>query len=434
MPAVQSAHSSAPLPTAATESTSPRLFHLHIPKTGGTSLNAFLEQHYAVNQILPAKFFGPPAEAVAVEDVTQQIAAARLRSLVHGHYSYDIWRRLFADYIPITVLREPRSRVVSCYVDWRTKSAENLADAPREERELAQQARRLPLAQLLELDDPMVRRWFINAQCRQLSGGTGAAADAPSDHRMLRDAIDHLDTIEFIGVSELLDVFAALLAREFGWANPEHAPRLNQSTDRQETIALSPDDLAAVEQATTLDRELYSAALNRFSKLTRSAIARAPETAIDREPSIELVGATTQIDIDMSMPIRGRGWHEREGGGREPIWRWTGPGRQSTIELPLMGGRWWRITFHVISVIHEDILQGVHVLVGSRSLDVKHTTEEGDVRAFAAVVPAEAVSREGLTELSILVPRTTSHADLDGSNRDRRRKGLAITRIRAEAI
>jgi hypothetical protein len=218
---------------------------------------------------------------------------------------------------------------------------------------------------------------------------------------------------------------------------PDNAPRLNQSADRASECELTANDLAAIEAVTQLDQRLYAAAQTRFSELVRTMLLAPANDATNSDSNEVETGLlpefAEEFDIEMSMPVRGRGWHEREGGGSEPVWRWTGPSRQSTIELPLAPGRAWLVMLHIISVPAPDILTGMHVMVGSNSLKLTHAEDEAGNQSVTAHLTPEVVERSGRTEISILVPRTLSHADIDPACRDRRPKGLAITRISAIA-
>jgi len=397
----------------------PTLFFLHIPKTAGTTLAALLEQHYPEPDVIPRRFFDKNALYVTPDDVERRLDEARSFALIRGHYGGPIRERFFTDRTSITVLREPRARVVSLYNDWRTKSDENLADAPPAERELAALARDLDLGRFLSSGHPLVDRLFRDAQARQLCGFLWDSA-RPSEG----DAKRALDAFDLVGTAELLDPFAIALCRRLGWAPPPAAPRLNTSRGEARLSRLDARTLSVIDTLTPLDRAAHAHAQALCARTLAELLAE-PPAAAPFEP-------TDHADLDMLAPIDGSGWHVREGLDSPHPWRWTGPERESTLLLPLAPGRDYRVRVWVISVIAPDILEGAHLTAGGRSLDIERRDAERGHTILSARLPASLVSRGAPTRLGILVPRTISHADVQPETQDPRPKGLAVTRVTAD--
>ena len=397
----------------------PRLFFLHIPKTAGTTLAALLEQRFHADDAIPRRLFGKNALYVTADDLAGRLDEARAYPLVRGHYAGPLRERFFADYVGVTVLREPRARVVSLYHDWRTKSAENLAEAPPAERELARLAASLDLGRFLDSGHPLIGTLFTDAQARQLAGYLWDPA--PPDAQAALDALERFDVV---GTAEMLEPTVALLCRRLAWATPEAAPRLNASRAAPEQ-RLEPRVLARIEEMTQADRVVYARAQVLLSQRLARALA---------EPALPAARAplSDRVDIDILGPIDGSGWHVREGLDTPRAWRWTGPEREATVALPLRPGRAYRVRVWVISVIAPDILEGVHLAAGGRSLPLHDRRAVEGQTVLGAHLPASLVDPTGPTRLQILVPRTMSHAQAQPGNDDTRQKGLAITRIAAE--
>src|SRR4051812_42016338 len=88
-----------------------RVFFLHLPKTGGSSLTAALSKKFASWEIFPWHH--------SRLDLFPQPELMNFR-FFHGHFAVaDL------DYIPgpaksITLLRDPRKRIISLYHYWRS--------------------------------------------------------------------------------------------------------------------------------------------------------------------------------------------------------------------------------------------------------------------------------------------------------------------------
>jgi hypothetical protein len=74
-------------------------------------------------------------------------------------------------------------------------------------------------------------------------------------------ALERLESIEFVGVTERLDGLFARVARAWGFDDPGSLPRLQVSPDRLSRAELPPRLVERIEEATAIDRELYRLAL-----------------------------------------------------------------------------------------------------------------------------------------------------------------------------
>lgn len=89
----------------------PRLLFVHIPKTAGISLYSALERIYGAERSL--RFTGHP-DLPDLKDFTPE--ALRQYDLISGHAPLpDFLARGLSDRTPISVLREPRDRLLSAY-------------------------------------------------------------------------------------------------------------------------------------------------------------------------------------------------------------------------------------------------------------------------------------------------------------------------------
>ena len=191
---------------------SPRCF-LHIPKSGGLSICTALEATLPPGALAPQRFdtstfcdfddfdlLRPEIRTQIATDPSTVRSLGRYRA-VCGHFSLRTLSQITDCSLIATVLREPRSRLLSLYAYWRTPGIGDLV-APYS----ATTHARRPLSEFLA--EPLLAPVIDNQICRTLLHGDPRlpASDfaAPSDLKEIAaDAIRQLDTLGFVGVLEL---------------------------------------------------------------------------------------------------------------------------------------------------------------------------------------------------------------------------------------
>ncbi|HZW10219.1 MAG TPA: sulfotransferase family 2 domain-containing protein [Phycisphaerales bacterium] len=245
----------ATVPPHAAPSQGGPLYFLHIPKTAGTSLAAWLESQF-------------PADAVCPWRTLQQILAAPRDRLARyrlfaGHLGMYLPRLMSARVAIVTMLRDPLSRSVSHYRDIvarvlhplharvRAMSFEEFVHSTLGEAELLNlQCRYLALDDI-EADYDAHHRSFASDPC--------ALRAKYTDSALLSRAFANLKTFECVGVCERADEAAAAIARRFGWPAPGPLARLNGATSPFDARDLTPKAIQRVRDLTAMDRELYEA-------------------------------------------------------------------------------------------------------------------------------------------------------------------------------
>ncbi|OYV50071.1 MAG: hypothetical protein B7Z78_12195 [Rhodospirillales bacterium 20-60-12] len=249
----------------------PPLSFLHLEKTAGISLTAFLSAQFHPSQLdrddwrtLPPHLvqrFGPHLDNHAGKS-----------PLVWGHYDLPSLRRLDPERFVLTMLREPKARLVSLYHFWRSVDPRLISDD--QGNFTVALAHKADLAGFLRTDDPFVRDYIDNFYVRRLTGYyvTGNDSDPLADdpQTSLNHAIAALDDIEFVGITEYMDESLVRLASCLGIAPPERAPRANvmernadedpaafRAVSRQ---PISPEAQEALADLTRLDRVIYQRA------------------------------------------------------------------------------------------------------------------------------------------------------------------------------
>lgn len=190
----------------------PRCF-MHIPKSGGMSIHAALES------ALPSDYFAPQhfdtsvfcafnefdslcpetrAEIAATEDEREILGTY---NVVSGHFSLPTLSKITDPSSVVTILREPRTRLISLYVYWRIPEIYERWNPYRVDMHALR-----PLSAFLS--EPSLAAVTDNQICRMLLYGDSRVPNAnfiakTDIEAVALDAINRLSTLGFVGVLEL---------------------------------------------------------------------------------------------------------------------------------------------------------------------------------------------------------------------------------------
>jgi hypothetical protein len=226
----------------ATHAPSPPRCFLHIPKSGGASVHAALEEALPGGSLAPRRMdtstfcdfrdfeLLKPVLRDLVAANRQEIQALRRYRAVSGHFSLPTMLQITVASAIGTVVREPRARLISLYLYWRTPKIFDAWLPYSIEKHVLR-----PLDQFL--GEPRVAAATDNQMCRMLlhgdaripSGGFIASRDIDA---IASEAISKLDTLGFVGVLELGDRMWKGLARLF---DVELEPKILNATGDQGT-------------------------------------------------------------------------------------------------------------------------------------------------------------------------------------------------------
>lgn len=242
----------------------------HIPKSAGTSLRIALARAIGVDlevdgfdRLLFGGFdkFNEMDPAVQRKIAHSPMDLPEGVGLVAGHYGLSTTRARYPSARHMTVLREPRSRVLSHWMFWRGYQKVDLAGwgswADYVERAC------LPFAEFLE--DPSIAAQVDNVALRFLLWPHRAVPvsgfiDEADDAMLLSEAISRLDSMDFVDVIERPDFeerLAAWLGRSL--TIERHNETTPMPEDRRVPLAseLSPRAFEALAKRTRLDEALW---------------------------------------------------------------------------------------------------------------------------------------------------------------------------------
>ncbi len=404
-----------------------RLYFLHIPKTAGTSVRAWIHQLFAETDLLPADH---PPELAALDDDT----VARHR-FVSGHFGWHFMHRAaHANLVfePITFLRNPGEALFSL-LNFVGDASYVGATAPRFQR----------LRDMLAAGsfDHVVRRFnnkefpserdladlpvellpYWNMSVGFLAGDGTESSELPTlTYGDLAVAKARLRSMTFFGMANDMEWSTALFCAAFGL--PLLDPPEHHNVGRGRRRSLPPALEMAFQHLNELDEELFRFAQSLFNR--RVSDLKLTYGLSDEDGPVALAEPlrhrflTTTHDVDLLRD----GWLSQADGivctGFAPrfFWtdidrwvRWSGKETTSTIYLPLDRSRGLKLRFEIAAVLTEDIRDGLRIQIDGIAVGTQSCYEETSSGSYRLYLECDVSPNERIatyTAVDFVVPRT----------------------------
>jgi hypothetical protein len=256
---------------------SPTCF-LHIPKSGGSSVHAALERALPPGSLAPRRMdmssvadfddferLRPQARALLALE-PYEVRDLRRYRVVSGHFFLATLLQITDAASIATVLREPRTRLLSLYMFWRVSGIHDFwAPSRAGDHALRPLAEFLSERRLAPVVDNQLCRMLLAGDPRLDRLGFAASGDIVS---IARDASERLDALGFVGVLERGDDMWGRLSELFGVTLEPLS--VNRTEDLDGMIGMDPREpvftpqaLELIEQRTAADMLVYDHVLAR---------------------------------------------------------------------------------------------------------------------------------------------------------------------------
>jgi len=238
------------------------IYFLHIPKTGGTTLQEFVSSQFPESSILPAHLWS--------ELLRRDPQSICEYSFIWGHFYTYLVRFVPHSLRYITVLRDPIERALSHYGHIVRETSHYLHGRAVSLRDFGGFLR-----------DPITATALTNFQVRSLTASFNPVSIAESmsvlqldafelektlettipstpDHISVEHAMHRLKQMCFVGITERMTESVSVLCRRFNWAPPLQFRSLNVNDCRLKWSELCADDRDLLMQLNAEDLKLYA--------------------------------------------------------------------------------------------------------------------------------------------------------------------------------
>ena len=230
--------------------------HLHIPKTGGTTLRDIIQRQYRSEKILMI----PKLEES--ENILKEVSTSQINQLklIQGHLKYGIHNHFHRRAKYFAIIRDPINRVLSTfyYVLSQKNNPQNLSTSNNQ-------------MTIYDFVQSGVNPFLINGQTKLISGKTGNI-DNPiiESEELFSLAKENIENdFLFLGITEMFDETILILKNMLGWHMPYYSIA-NRTKKKPNYDAVNPTIISFIKEHNQLDIKLYNitktSLLNRIAK------------------------------------------------------------------------------------------------------------------------------------------------------------------------
>ena len=229
--------------------------HLHIPKTGGTTLRDIIQRQYRAEKILMI----PKLEES--ENILKEVSTSQINQLklIQGHLKYGIHNHFHRRAKYFALIRDPINRVLSTYyyVLSQKNNPQNLSTSNNQ-------------MTIYDFVQSGVNPFLINGQTQLISGKTGDI-DNPiiESEELFSLAKENIENdFLFLGITEMFDETILILKNMLGWHMPYYSIA-NRTKKKPNYDAVNPTIISFIKEHNQLDIKLYN--ITKTSLLNRIA-------------------------------------------------------------------------------------------------------------------------------------------------------------------
>lgn len=232
------------------------LIFIHIHKTAGTTFHDVVQKHFRQDQILFLHGTFDLSDCAASIQAAQAERSERIEYIA-GHFPFGLHKHLGCEQNYVTFLRDPVERVFSHYHFLRQARVGGYYLQNRNIERCDVTSR--TLAEFLESG---LFYAVDNGQVRALSGVGNSVPYGKLSGEHLQMAIENGSShIRVTGITEKFDESLYLMRKVLDWPKIYYRVRHRNT---KKPCTLSADDRKVIEPYTSLDEQLYQAAIEKF--------------------------------------------------------------------------------------------------------------------------------------------------------------------------
>jgi hypothetical protein len=408
-----------------------RIYHFHLKKCGGTSMNAWLEQHI---------------EDVRCYDETwkrrhpgaSELSCAWLSSVFFAADAVYDHRPLRTHAPPntfcFTILRSPRDRLVSQVSDWRRLTPPDYSNEDEEVKQIFGDAAALSLRPFLIKQgrlgpDKMLDNYMVRALAASVVGEAALIADEP---RILLDpAIECLESkFDVVGLTEREYETRTAIASRLGLATDREVQKLNVTNSGSKLRAEIEEAGDILEELTRYDALLYRRATELFEQRHVPEARRFDQESFEREYATAALQRLRPSIFDgdvvfsVRQPLIGSGFFGRDAPRTGECRIWTGPSPRSMLYMPVPAGKRIKIKLWVHAYASDRQRCALALRADGRTIRHEFQTVDG----YRDLITAEVETTRDFVALTIDVLGTLDSAEAGSGDFDERRRGLSFDR------
>jgi hypothetical protein len=221
------------------------LVHLHMPKTGGTTLKKIIYKNYDRNKVFDVYVDRPKLPATLANLTKKQVQC------IQGHFPFGVHKHFNKKAAYITMLREPIDRIISEYYFIKNIPWHNLHSKVKN-------------MSLVQYQNSLAKS---NLQTRYILGG-------PFERELTNKDLEKAKKIlvthfSMVGITELFDESTFLMKETLGWQNISYE-KANVTKKRLSKKQISPKVIQQIAANNKLDLQLYAFGKKLLEKKLRS--------------------------------------------------------------------------------------------------------------------------------------------------------------------
>ena len=220
------------------------IIHLHIPKTGGTTLRDIVNRQYSSENILTIPTIDKSKNIVGA------LSSNKINQLevIQGHLKYGIHNHFDRTAKYFAIMREPVDRVLSSYyyVISQEGNPQNLSNTKK-------------TMSIYEYINSGINPFLINGQTQLIAGNTCSIDDPLIKSNELLDIAKENINKNFIltGTTEKFYESILLLKRMLNWKSPYYS-RANRTKNKPDYSKIEAEIRGFIEDHNQLDIDLYN--------------------------------------------------------------------------------------------------------------------------------------------------------------------------------